>query len=357
MAPGSEFDNAMMLQDAEGQQYSIFLSADTEVVVAEAEDLQVAEAETPDAEYEDLSRPGGAPETAPVEDVGAPPNVVGDPPPPVGPQNYGANPNSPVVYEQDQGAGNFVLPMLGGIIGAGALIALANENEDESDERREESPAPNAPPIIASNGGGDSAQISIAENNQAVTTVSALDPDLNAVSYGLAGGADAALFSINSITGALSLLNPPDFENPLDAGGDNVYEVSVLATDGVLADFQSLSVQVVNSGSEPNQAPVITSGDDDLFALNIAEQAELNVAITAQDPDGDDITLSVIGGADANRFVFDADTGLLTLPAQDFENPLDANGDNRYVIVIQAADEQDADAQIVIVTVTDIDDG
>jgi hypothetical protein len=49
----------------------------------------------------------------------------------------------------------------------------------------------NAPPIITSNGGGDAAAVSIAENTTAVTTVTATDPDpgfLQTLSYPIIGG-------------------------------------------------------------------------------------------------------------------------------------------------------------------------
>ena len=49
--------------------------------------------------------------------------------------------------------------------------------------------------------------------------------------FAIAGtGADDLLFSINAGTGALTFLAAPDFETPLDAGTDNVYEVDVQAS-------------------------------------------------------------------------------------------------------------------------------
>jgi hypothetical protein len=38
----------------------------------------------------------------------------------------------------------------------------------------------------------------------------------------------------------------PDFDAPADAGGNNVYEVIVSASDGSLADTQALSITVGN---------------------------------------------------------------------------------------------------------------
>lgn len=101
-----------------------------------------------------------------------------------------------------------------------------------------------AAPIITSNGGGATASIAINENSTAVTTVSATDADSPTITYSIAGGADAALFQINPQTGVLSFINAPDFEVPLDADGNNIYEVIVQASDGSLTDSQTISVTV-----------------------------------------------------------------------------------------------------------------
>lgn len=52
----------------------------------------------------------------------------------------------------------------------------------------------------------------------------------NLVTYTLSG-ADAALFTINAANGQVKFAAVPDFEAPLAAGGGNVYNINVLATD------------------------------------------------------------------------------------------------------------------------------
>ena len=74
------------------------------------------------------------------------------------------------------------------------------------------------------------------ENGLAVGTVTAVDADGGAVTYSIAGGADARLFAIDAATGALSFVAAPDFEAPGDADGDNVYDVVVSASDGSFTD-------------------------------------------------------------------------------------------------------------------------
>ncbi|WP_225009724.1 DUF642 domain-containing protein [Novosphingobium percolationis] len=105
----------------------------------------------------------------------------------------------------------------------------------------------NHAPAIDSNGGGAGASVSVAENTIAVTTVHATDAEAGTtITYAITGGADAALFQIDAATGALRFKAAPNFEIPADAGGDNVYDVVVTASDGVLTDTQALAVTVTD---------------------------------------------------------------------------------------------------------------
>src|SRR5204862_4784187 len=85
----------------------------------------------------------------------------------------------------------------------------------------------NDAPTITSNGGGNTATVSVAENSTAVATVHATDPDSGAPTYSIIGGADAALFTINSTTGALSFIAAPNFEASADADHNNSYLLQV----------------------------------------------------------------------------------------------------------------------------------
>jgi hypothetical protein len=119
--------------------------------------------------------------------------------------------------------------------------------------------AVNDAPVITSNGGGATAAINAAENTTAVTTVVATDADLPAqgITYSITGGADSAQFSLIAATGVLTFATAPDFENKLDVGADNVYDLIVSTTDEgspVGTKTQFIAVTVTNA----NEAPVIT---------------------------------------------------------------------------------------------------
>jgi autotransporter-associated beta strand protein/VCBS repeat-containing protein len=104
----------------------------------------------------------------------------------------------------------------------------------------------NDAPVIVSNGGGDTASISVPQNSVAVTTVHATDTDSATLTYAIAGGADQARFQINATTGALSFIAAPNFEAPTDADGNNSYIVQVRASDGSLSDTQAITVNVTD---------------------------------------------------------------------------------------------------------------
>jgi Ca2+-binding RTX toxin-like protein len=123
----------------------------------------------------------------------------------------------------------------------------------------------NDPPTITSNEGGDTASLSLEEGTVVVTTVQATDVNGDELTYSIVGGDDALLFTI--VDGALSFSNAPDYENPADVDPDNVYEVTVQASDGNGGiDTQALSVTVTNVvgvSPPPSNAATITGTDEE----------------------------------------------------------------------------------------------
>jgi trimeric autotransporter adhesin len=214
-------------------------------------------------------------------------------------------------------------------------------------------------PVITSNGGGATASVNVAENSTAVTGVSASDVDLPAqtLTYSIAGGADAAKFTINGSTGALSFVAAPDYESPGDAGANNVYDVTVQVSDGTLTDTQAIAVTVTPVN---DNAPVITSnGGGATASVSIAENAAIVATIAASDADLPVPTLvySIVGGADAARFVIDANTGALSfIAAPDYESPGDAGANSIYDVTVQISDGTLTDTQAIAVTVTPVND-
>ncbi len=209
--------------------------------------------------------------------------------------------------------------------------------------------------MINSNGGGASAAVSVAENGSAVTIVAATDADGGAVTYAIGGGADAARFTIDASTGALSFISAPNFEAPADAGSNNVYDVIVSASDGALTDSQAIAVTVGNV----NEPVVISSnGGGASAAVSVAENGSAVTTVAATDADGGAVTYAITGGADAARFTINAATGALAfVAAPNFEAPADAGANNVYDVIVSASDGTYSDQQALAVTITNVLEG
>jgi len=210
-------------------------------------------------------------------------------------------------------------------------------------------------PVITSNGGGDSAAVSVAENTTAVTTVTAIDPDAGAVlTFSIVGGADQAKFSIVGATGVLTFNFAPDFETPTDAGPNNVYDVLVQVSDGQGGfDTQAIAVTV----TDVNEAPTAVSFDNTTTAVdeNTDTSAGLKVAdiVVVDDALGNE-TLALTG-ADAASFEIVGSELRLKAGVLDFETK------NSYSVQVTADDttvggSPDATSALFTVNVTDVND-
>ena len=221
----------------------------------------------------------------------------------------------------------------------------------------------NEAPIITSYGGLATATDSIPENATNIENIESIDPDgtlegAGGLTYSISGGVDSAFFSIQSTTGILVFNSGRDFENPEDAGADNIYDVQVTVTDpGLLTDTVDIAVEV----TDVNEAPVITSDGGGATAnVNVPENTTAVTTGTATDEDlpAQTLTWTITGGADALLFGI-TPGGILTFnAAPDFENPTDSGGDNVYDVEVTVTDNGApnlSDVQAIAVTVTDLD--
>ncbi len=197
-----------------------------------------------------------------------------------------------------------------------------------------------------------SATASAAENQTAVLTVTTS----RTATYRIAGGADAALFAIDPTTGVLTFVTAPDFEEPADAGTNNVYDVTVEATNGTATTTQDIAVTVTDVNE--STALAITSG----AAVSVTENQTAVRTVTTSGGSGAPVTYSIVavgsgGGADATLFAINPTTGVLTfVAAPNFEIPTDGGTNNVYNVTVQATDGTFTTSQDIAVTVTDIND-
>ena len=195
------------------------------------------------------------------------------------------------------------------------------------------------------------ATASFAENGAGtayVATATHADAWAN-LSYAM-GGTDADLFDINATTGAVMFKAAPNYEIPSDAGADNVYDITVTASDGVhTSAAQAVAITVTNV----NEAPVVTSAATANFAENGTGTA---YTATATDVDAGTTLSYAMGGTDANFFNINTTTGAVTFKsAPDYETRSDAGANNVYDITVTASDGVNTSAaQAVAITVTDV---
>jgi hypothetical protein len=194
--------------------------------------------------------------------------------------------------------------------------------------------------------------VNVAENSTAVLTATATDADLPAqtLSFSIVGGADQSKFAITS-GGVLTFQSAPDFESPTDTGTNNVYNVTIQASDGNgRSSTQDIAVTVtaVNDNS-----PVITSS----ASVNVAENSTAVLTATATDADlpSQTLSFSIVGGADQSKFAITSGGVLTFQSAPDFESPTDTGTNNVYNVTIQASDGNGrSSTQDIAVTVTDV---
>lgn len=100
-----------------------------------------------------------------------------------------------------------------------------------------------------------------------------------------------------------------------------------------------------------NRPPAFTSGATASFAENGTGTA---YQATANDPDGNPLTFSIVGGADRGRFALTPAGALTFVAAPDFEFRGSAVGTNAYAVQLQVSDGRLSATLDLIVTVTDV---
>ena len=207
------------------------------------------------------------------------------------------------------------------------------------------------PPQVSGPGGnGTSQALTVQDGVTAVATLTANE----AVTWAISGGADAGAFSFDPTTGVLRFTSPPSFATPTDANGDNIYVVVIRATDsaGNTTDV-TLQVTVTNPGTPAITGPSGQPGAA-TSATTLAEGTTFAAQFTANVP----LIWSLGGGTDAADFQIDPTTGVLSfVTAPDFDAPVDSDGNNTYVVIVQGTDANGViSSQTVTITVTNLID-
>ena len=132
-------------------------------------------------------------------------------------------------------------------------------------------------------------------------------------------------------------MNAPDFENPTDQDANNLYEVTVRASDGSLYDDQVISVSVTDVFENTSPSNLAAG------SLSITENQAVGTVVgefTATDPEGGAISYHLVSGIGMETiplFTLDANGTLKTAVLFDYESNASS-----YSIRVQAKDEYNA---------------
>jgi len=209
----------------------------------------------------------------------------------------------------------------------------------------------NDAPVISSASSTSAAENSPIANVVYTATASDVDAGDTTFSFNL-GGTDAGLFDMNASTGVVTFKASPNFEAPADANHDNVYDITVSATDahGLAGATQDVSISVTNL----NEAPTITSTASASVPENVATSTAV-YTVAATDPDAGTTLGYAITGTDASLFNVNSSSGVVTFKASpNFEVPTDSGANNIYDIVVHANDGTNDTTKAVSITVTNV---
>ena len=153
----------------------------------------------------------------------------------------------------------------GGLSTATVTITITGEND---------APELDLPEVVAINEGDTLVEADF----------TASDIDGDSLTFSISGGDDASLFSIDALTGDVSFISAPDFETPLDADGDNFYEVEISADDGnggVASDSMRVAVldlrEIPDAPVRLNEIHYDNAGADIAEFIEIRAETGLNI--------------------------------------------------------------------------------
>ena len=180
-----------------------------------------------------------------------------------------------------------------------------------------------------------------------VAAYTATNPENGQITWSLSGD-DSGDFSISN-AGLLNFDRPPDFETPADADTNNVYLVTVRASDGNNADTLAVTVTITDK-NEPPAFDSMTATR--AIAENTDASQPIGDPIEAEDPDtGETLTYNLVG-TDATSFGIVTTSGQLQTQAA-----LDYEVKNSYTVTVTASDQGGLfDSIEVTITVTNVDE-
>lgn len=96
------------------------------------------------------------------------------------------------------------------------------------------------------------ATANFAENGTGTAYTAAATASSGTVSYSLTGSTDDSLFNIDSSSGAVTFKTAPNYESPADSDTNNVYNITVTATDSSGSTARNVAITVTDVDDLPH---------------------------------------------------------------------------------------------------------
>ncbi|MEP1093675.1 MAG: cadherin repeat domain-containing protein [Cyclobacteriaceae bacterium] len=164
--------------------------------------------------------------------------------------------------------------------------------------------------------------------NFKIGNVVASDPDGTEIVFGITFGNSDKVFSVGTFSGELTVRS---VEN-LDFQRNHQYVLTVEVKDGLLVSSATIVVNVID---EENRPPVIANQ-----VFSVSEDAAVGDEIgevQASDPDGGDLSFSIISGNSDGLFGIDPTTGTLSIASV---STLDFETKESYTLAVRVRDTE-----------------
>ena len=179
-------------------------------------------------------------------------------------------------------------------------------------------------------------RVIVVPENEAIGTelvaVNATDEETD-VSYQITGGSGRGTFSIDSRTGTISLAFSLDYETTA------FYEITVTAFDQSFTNQRSATttVVVIVTNVNDNNPSLMPPGAQLITISEAAPQSPLRQTYTCTDPDGHNVTISIIPSYPESPFVSSQTDNTLTISLQ---GSLDYDLQNNYSLEVRCLDSE-----------------
>jgi cytochrome oxidase Cu insertion factor (SCO1/SenC/PrrC family) len=229
------------------------------------------------------------------------------------------------------------------------ITVLASKNNNFSSEQTftigVTDIAPSAP--VDSNAAANTVLEGAANGTTVGITASSTDVNGGAVTYALTGDTSAGGFTVNAITGVVSVADGSKID--FESAPGHAYTVTVQSSDGTLTSSQAFTINV---GDVAMTTPVDSDGAANSVAEGAANGTAVGITASAGDPNGPATTYALTNDA-GGRFTINSTTGVVTVAngaAIDFET---APG-HAYGITVQATSGAQTTSQAFSIGVTDV---